>query len=157
VYNNDGSHAYAGLTLSGSTLYGTTEQGGSTGDGVVFEVDVSGSGYMNLYSFTNGTDGYNPDGGVVLSGHTLYGTADYGGSAENGTVYSLTLPVINLPQLTINRAGTNVILSWPTTAIGYALQSTTNLATPVWTTISGQYNVTNPIIDTNEFYRLLPP
>ena len=38
---SDGATPYAGLTLSGSVLYGTTVQGGSMGEGTVFKLDVS--------------------------------------------------------------------------------------------------------------------
>jgi uncharacterized repeat protein (TIGR03803 family) len=152
------NHAYAGLILAGNTLYGTSEQGGSLGDGTVFAVNTDGSGYSNLYSFTDGNDGYNPDGGLVLFGNTLYGTSDYGGSTGNGTVFSLTLVVVPTnPQLAIALSGTNVILSWPAPTTGYVLQATTNLVSPAWTSISGQYTVTNPIVSNQKFYRLILP
>ena len=37
----DGAVYYARLTLSGSVLYGTTQQGGSLGEGTVFKIDLS--------------------------------------------------------------------------------------------------------------------
>jgi uncharacterized repeat protein (TIGR03803 family) len=58
------------------------------------------------------------------------------------------------PQLTIVRSGPNVILQWPTNATGFTLQSTTNLSAPVWTTVVGQYTVTNVISGAAQFYRL---
>src|SRR5205823_4185355 len=36
------------------------------------------------------------------------------------------------PQLTIIRSGANGILTWPTSATGFNLRSTTNLVSPVW-------------------------
>jgi hypothetical protein len=46
-------------------------------------------------------------------------------------------------------------LTWLTNATGFTLQSTTNLVSPaVWTTVSGQYAVTNPISAKQMFYRL---
>jgi hypothetical protein len=36
--NSDGAYPVAGLVLSGSTLYGTAEEGGSSHDGSVFAV-----------------------------------------------------------------------------------------------------------------------
>ena len=47
-----------------------------------------------------------------------------------------------------------MILTWPTNFTGFNLQSATNLAVPVWTTISGQFAVTNRIVNTRKFYRL---
>jgi uncharacterized repeat protein (TIGR03803 family) len=152
---SDGAYPQAGLILSGNTLYGTADTGGSSGAGTVFKVNTDGSGFLNLYSFTNGADGANPLAGLVLSSNTLYGTASAGG-AGYGTVFSLSLGSASTParQLTILRAGTNMILSW--TSTGFILQSTTNLDPPVvWTPIaSGKNSATNPITGTRKFYRL---
>src|ERR1700683_3623671 len=57
AFPGGGSQPNAGLILSGNTLYGTTFQGGSSGFGTVFAVNTDGSGFTNLYSFTNGGDG----------------------------------------------------------------------------------------------------
>jgi len=67
------------------------------------------------------------------------------------------------PQLTIIRSGTNAIVTWPTNALEFTLQSTTNLVPPaVWTTVSpapvlvNTNNVeTKTISATNQFYRLI--
>jgi len=90
------------------------------------------------------------------------GTAAGGGDWGGGTVFSLSLPP---PQLTIIHAGANVILTWPTNATGFTLQTTTNLSSSaVWTSVSpppilvnGLYTVTNPISGTKRFYRLASP
>jgi uncharacterized repeat protein (TIGR03803 family) len=162
---SDGSNLDAGLILSGNILYGTAYGGGSWGNGTVFALNTDGSGFTNLYSFTafsgmglQNSDGANPEAGLILSGNTLYGTTYEAGGGYHGTVFSLALP---LPQLAISLSGTNVILTWPTNAPGFdysrfTLQSTTNLfSTAIWSTVSGQYAVTNPISSTQEFYRLI--
>jgi uncharacterized repeat protein (TIGR03803 family) len=76
---SDGAGPQAGLVLAGSALYGTTEFGGSSSNGVVFKVNTDGSGYAVLQSFT-GSDAANPVAGLVLAGSTLYGTARHGGN-----------------------------------------------------------------------------
>jgi uncharacterized repeat protein (TIGR03803 family) len=175
--NSDGAYPYAGLILSGNTLYGATDTGGTNGTGTVFALNTNGTGFTTLYSFTavsGSTDypssGTNSDGallhGLILSGSTLYGTANAGGSAGAGTVFSLSFPP---PQLTINLSETNVVMTWPAgyagfSYSGYALQATTNLVAPVvWTTyaaapviVNGQNTVTNPISGTQMFFRLQP-
>jgi uncharacterized repeat protein (TIGR03803 family) len=78
------------LILSGSTLYGTAQYGGHLGYGTVFKVSTNGTGFTILYSFAGGNDGANPQGGLILSGNTLYGTATVGGSSDNGTVYKVS-------------------------------------------------------------------
>jgi uncharacterized repeat protein (TIGR03803 family) len=84
----EGSQPYAGLVLSGSTLYGTTYYGGSSDNGTVFKVNTDGTGYTVLKNFT-GSDGASPYAGLVLFGATLYGTTENGGSFGNGTVFKV--------------------------------------------------------------------
>src|SRR5260221_730441 len=86
---NDGGAPYAGLILSGNTLYGTATAGGSSGNGTVFAVNTDGSGFTNLYGFTGGNDGGAPSAGLILSGNTLYGTTTAGGGSGNGTVFAV--------------------------------------------------------------------
>jgi len=88
TYGSDGAFPYAGLILSGNTLYGTAYDGGSSGNGTVFKVNTDGMGFTNLHSFT-GSGGASPDAGLILSGNTLYGTAYSGGSSGNGTVFAV--------------------------------------------------------------------
>src|ERR1035437_628709 len=85
---SDGVNPYAGLILSGNTLYGTAFQGGSSGAGTVFAVNTNGTGFTNLHSF-NYSDGANPQAGLILSGNTLYGAAYGGGSSGAGTVFAV--------------------------------------------------------------------
>jgi uncharacterized repeat protein (TIGR03803 family) len=87
-YSSDGAYPYAGLTLSGSVLYGTTYQGGSLGYGTLFSVNTDGTGYAVLKVFT-GSDGRNPYAGLTLSGSVLYGTTYQGGSNGFGTVFTI--------------------------------------------------------------------
>ena len=152
----NGVHPRAGLTLSGSTLYGTTMEGGSFGLGTVFQVNTDGSGYTVLKNFT-GSDGANPSAGLTLSSSTLYGTTSSGGSLGAGVVFRLSLQ----PLLTLALSGANVILTWPTNLAGFTLQSTINLGSSGWSTVSpvpviinGQYTVANPISGAQQFYRL---
>jgi uncharacterized repeat protein (TIGR03803 family) len=172
--NSDGAYPLDGLVLSGNTLYGTANIGGTNGYGTVFALDTDGTGFTNLHSFTQplgtisnygtNSDGAYPRAGLMLSGNTLYGTANSGGTGGSGTLFSLTLPA---PQLTITTSDTNVILTWPTNAAGisfagYTLQSTTNLvSTAVWTPAvpgpviaNGQFTVSNAITGTQQFYQL---
>src|ERR1035437_2624021 len=79
---SDGVNPYAGLILSGNTLYGTAYQGGSSGAGTVFAVSTDGMGFTNLHSFAGySSDGAYPLAGLILSGNTLYGTTFNGGSS----------------------------------------------------------------------------
>src|SRR5437016_6277308 len=124
--NGDGAYPGAGLIVSGNTLYGTAQAGGSSGYGTVFAVNTDGTGFTTLHIFSGGSDGASPLASLILSGNTLYGTASGGGDLGDGTVFSISLPVTP-PQLTVIPSGPYVILTWPTNATGFILQSTTNL------------------------------
>jgi len=75
----------------------------------------------------------------------------------------LTNPFSFPPLLTLIPYGANVILTWPTNAFGFTLQSTTDLVSPaVWSTnspapvvIGGQNVIINPISSPQQFYRLV--
>ncbi len=73
----------------GGKPYGTTYQGGASGDGVVYKVDPSGA-YTVLYSFTRLADGAAPKAGVIQdSAGNLYGTTSLGGTYDEGVVFKL--------------------------------------------------------------------
>jgi hypothetical protein len=74
-------------------IYGTTADGGIYYDGTTFELTSSGGGYTEsiLHNFGSGTDGLNPEAGVVLdTAGNVYGTTLAGGTGGAGTVYQLT-------------------------------------------------------------------
>jgi uncharacterized repeat protein (TIGR03803 family) len=78
-------------------IYGTTAYGGTFDEGVVFELSPSGGGWTEtiLHNFGSGTDGANPESGVILdSAGNVYGTTAFGGTATDcemgcGTVFQL--------------------------------------------------------------------
>jgi uncharacterized repeat protein (TIGR03803 family) len=97
---NDGEYPEYALTLDArDALYGTA-YGGATGQGVVYKLTPSGSGYVEstLFTFKGGPDGAVPSSGVVFDGAGgLYGTAQNGGSGACagsppgcGVVYKLS-------------------------------------------------------------------
>ena len=78
--------------MNGTNLFGTTRLGGATSNGVLYRMNMDGSGFTNLHSFTaatgfTNTDGVYPFGSLFSSGSTLYGTASGGGATTNGTVF----------------------------------------------------------------------
>ena len=87
---SDGSYPYGTLTLSGTTLYGMTPSGGADGKGTIFQVNTDGTGYQVLYSFGSiANDGANPYGTLTLSGTTLYGMTETGGTGGLGTIFEI--------------------------------------------------------------------
>lgn len=78
------------LLLVNGSLYGTTYSGGASNYGTVFKLNLDGTGYTVLKSFT-GTpaEGANPMGGLAFSEGILYGTTYLGGSSNSGTLFRL--------------------------------------------------------------------
>jgi hypothetical protein len=134
---NDGSWPLATMVAdSAGNLYGTTFQGGGSancgvvnktvffGCGTVFRLTqpaASGQPWSEavLYSFTKGSDGALPAGGVVLDqAGNLYGTTSEGGTLFNGTVFQLT------PPATQGGAWTeSTIYNFPVSINGYGTPS----------------------------------
>ncbi|HWY21097.1 MAG TPA: choice-of-anchor tandem repeat GloVer-containing protein [Candidatus Acidoferrum sp.] len=85
----DGALPHAGLVRdTQGNLFGTTQNGGAFDFGTVFKVDNTGNETV-LYSFTGGTDGADPFGGLIRdSVGNLYGTTS-GVSVGSATVFKL--------------------------------------------------------------------
>ena len=88
----DGSTPTSWITLdSTGNLYGTTEKGGTTGNGVVFRIAASGVETV-LYTFENATQNpSNQETGLVLdAAGNLYASTYSGGKYGVGSIYKLT-------------------------------------------------------------------
>jgi uncharacterized repeat protein (TIGR03803 family) len=147
--NSDGAQPYGGVLLAAGRLYGATECGGAGGSGTVFALSTNGADFTTLYTFTaldptasTNLDGANPYGGLVLSSNYLYGTACNGGLAGDGGPFGLSLPSAPAPvSLSIERVGSAVLLSWPSSATGWTLEQCSDLAAGNWGL--GDYTVSN--------------
>ena len=68
---------------------------------------------------------------------------------------------VQLAQMTIARAGNTIVISWPSGASGYTLESTTNLQPPVaWSAVNtgGQNTITlGTTTNASRFFRLRTP
>ena len=102
----DGTLPQAGLFRDNSgTLYGTTANGGASGNGVVFKLAPDGTNFTVLHSFDGGSGGAHPYAGLTAGPTTstcspttrtpcgpttgnLVGTAEQGGTG-NGVVFQL--------------------------------------------------------------------
>ena len=95
--NSDGGTPYAGVTILGPDVYGTTYQAGLHGYGTVYKFDTLNNRLTALYEFAGGSDCRGPHSGVVYGPEGIfYGTTEYGGGGNCGfgcgTVYSLKPP-----------------------------------------------------------------
>ncbi len=95
----DGQRPYDGLVQGPEgTLYGTTQEGGSTanggssGYGTVFRINPDGSGYRILHNFksVSSADATLPSAGLVIGADGgLYGASLYGGASNLGAIFKL--------------------------------------------------------------------
>jgi uncharacterized repeat protein (TIGR03803 family) len=85
----DAAFPQAGLISVGGQLYGTTDGGGTNGDGTVFTVSASGSESV-LHSFGSGTDGNSAKAPLVALGNEFYGTTWLGGVNSAGAVFEIS-------------------------------------------------------------------
>ena len=102
----DGAWPQAGLVLSGSQLFGTTQHGDSgdgADDGTVFRVDINGNNFTTLHSFVD-SEGWDPDTELLLSGSTLYGVT----GTPYGTVFKVDTDGDNFETV----AGLNITAGW---------------------------------------------
>jgi uncharacterized repeat protein (TIGR03803 family) len=104
LYNFSGSSGdprlpYAGLVFDkAGNLYGTTEFGGTSNHGTVFELTPASDGGWSesvLYNFTGNTDGGQPYASLIFDASgNLYGTTNFGGSTNCsqgcGTAFKLS-------------------------------------------------------------------
>jgi uncharacterized repeat protein (TIGR03803 family) len=89
--SGDGANP-SGAIVQGAdgNFYGTTSAGGASGFGTVFRMVPNGA-VTNLYSFTNGLDGYSPVGGLVQGADgNFYGLTPSGGVSGKGNVFRIT-------------------------------------------------------------------
>ena len=98
-------------------FYGTTYFGGANSAGEVFQLTPAGV-VTTVYSFTGlGTEGGGPTAALVQgSDGDLYGTTQIGGSANDGTIYRLSVgggstgPVGTAPVVTLTASTPEVML-----------------------------------------------
>jgi uncharacterized repeat protein (TIGR03803 family) len=87
---NDGNNPYGALTLVGSKLYGMTSSGGAAnGPGVIFSINLDGSGYQVVFDFSSLVNIGGPLGSLTPVGSTLYGMTSGGGTGGNGVIFRI--------------------------------------------------------------------
>src|SRR5262249_49806889 len=96
----NGANPYAGLLADANgNLFGTTEKGGASNLGTVFEVTASTHTLTSMASF-NGANGRTADGGLVADAEgNLYGVTQHGGANNFGAVYELVAGANTLTTL----------------------------------------------------------
>jgi uncharacterized repeat protein (TIGR03803 family) len=96
LFNFDGSST--GSNCSGNlaydsalnTIYGLCSNGGSNSQGTAFRFVIDSQNYSVIHDFSGTDGGASPKGGVIFGNDgKLYGTAQFGGSLSQGTIFSI--------------------------------------------------------------------
>ena len=164
--NADGSFTLAGTLLNGiseGAAYGDDAQMNSNYPLVRLTNSVGNVYYERTYDWSSTG---------VMTGNKLVTTQFTNSAALPPGAYSLVVVANGIssdpfsffiqPELAIILSGTKVVLTWPANAMGFILESTTNLGpAAVWSTVlpspvvvNGQDVVTNQISGAQEFFRL---
>jgi hypothetical protein len=146
------------LAVSGANLY----TGGvfTTANGIAanYIAKWDGSNWTALGSGAN-----NQVVALAVSGSDLYAGGYFGTAGGKVSPYIARASLLTLPTVSMTFSGADIIVTWPTNATGFTLQSATNLTSPAgWSTnspapvvVNGQNTVTNPISGTQKFFRLI--
>ncbi len=85
--NCSGSLAY---NAESNILYGLCSNGGQNGLGTAFRFVIDSEIFSVIYHFSGAVGGSSPKGGLLLADDgLLYGTAQFGGSLSQGTIFSI--------------------------------------------------------------------
>ena len=160
---NDGRGPVDALTLgTDGNFYGTTESGGLTGSGLLFEITPSGT-FTALYSLFCEPDlcldGSTPaDGLAQATDGNFYGIAPAGGNTNEGTFFSLatglgpfteTLPTSGTVGTHVTILGTDLTGTKSVSFNGKAAAFKIISSTQIWTNVpagatTGTVSVTTP-------------
>jgi len=157
--NGSGATAYVGCYATvGQTVNGTTKFGNllplKAGTASYQNPDANNNYWWGLYS-TTCVDPADPS---IFWTFNLFAAGPTTWSTQ--ITQLLTSPS---PQLSLSNTGTNVLLSWPVTAVPFALQSAPSLGekaawsavTPLPATNGATVSVTVPASSTGAFFRLV--
>ena len=105
----EGRFPCGSLLYNNGVLYGMTSQGDgiTTNGGTIYKLNIDGTGYSILHSFTNNNpvDGNNPQGSLVISGNVMYGMTRKGGAVYadilggEGTIFKINTDGSNFSLL----------------------------------------------------------
>ena len=103
-------------------LYGTTQNGGTGDHGTIFRVSLGGVLTPKLLEFTGQTGavkGEGPYAGMLkATDGRIYGTTQFGGSGNKGTVFRLTLPAVVVTGAATSVTATTATLNGTVNPLG---------------------------------------
>ncbi len=81
------------MVIKGNLIWFEAQWGGANYYGDIYTVNTDGTGYKDWFDFNNvGTSGIFPLDNLVFAGNTGYGTTNFGGTYDDGTIFSYKFP-----------------------------------------------------------------
>lgn len=87
---SNGSWPYGSVVSDGTFLYGMTSSGGTNDLGTIFKIKPDGTSYQKLLDFNGAVNGSYPYSYLISQGGILYGTTNYGGVNDMGTLFKVS-------------------------------------------------------------------
>ena len=116
------------LSSDGVTLYGTThgdDAWGGSEFGILYQMNIDGTGFTQLYEFKGGAAGATPMRTPLLIDGKLYGMTAYGGSENYGLIYHYQVADAAISQKSF--AALNVNANSPTITSSNAISVSENI------------------------------
>ncbi len=162
-HNFNDNFAVGSLVLVDGVLYGTTSTDGTNTDGTVFSLSTDGANYSVLHSFSaldssyDNSDGAYPEGSLLWSGGSFYGTTISGGVNDFGTVFKLAYQPNFGAEVVLAPGIAQIVLHFdPAPGLHHFNLQTAPTMNGNFTNIAGATSpYTYPITEPQRFFRLV--
>lgn len=161
AWNNNASYS---IDLGGQILNSSTNN-------LTYTAKYDGNGNIIWGATMYATQGSIPSIAPGFITGDAHGNIYLAGNFSGGIFGNLAVPAINNneaflakldgPRLSLQAAGNQVVISWPTNATGLSLESTSDLAGNHWSPVTNlhavlgdKYVLTNSVSSSSRFYRL---
>ncbi len=86
----DGGNPFCSLILLNGVLYGTTSGEAANNGGIIFSININGTGFTDIHDFSGSAfDGANPYGDLTILNGVIYGVTYNGGLSNDGIIFSM--------------------------------------------------------------------
>jgi uncharacterized delta-60 repeat protein len=125
------------LSSDGVTLYGSThgdDAWGGTEFGILYQMNIDGTGFQQLYEFNGGLAGATPMRTPLLINGALYGMTAYGGTENYGLIYRYQVSTEPISQMSFAAPNFNIYNPVITSSAVFSISENSTAVTTVTAT-----------------------